>query len=222
MSTQTFHIINLCINQIEGTKMLSNMLPTLAPNSSVLQLCIMQKAVDALSYDAYLYAPTRIIMWAITQEICCSMVILVDWLLDIDLKLIAHSMHQICSASPPYCLLCSLRNFISDEIKTKIKAACIWCDFTIWDRCGWIGQGPSWYVWILGVRFQKGYLSPKMYQVVCKCEVCYHFRPLLSLYWSSFWTMENPHNHPSTSKDWSGPHERKMECCWSPEQNWIH
>ena len=50
MSTQTFHIINLCINQIEGTKMLSNMLPTLAPNSSVLQLCIMQKAVDALSY----------------------------------------------------------------------------------------------------------------------------------------------------------------------------
>lgn len=123
MSTHTFHIINLCINQIEGTKMLSNMLPTLAPNSSVLQLCIMQKAVDALSYDAYLYAPTRIIMWAITQEICCSMVILVDWLLDIDLKLIAHSMHQICSASPPYCLLCSLRNFISDEIKTKIKAA---------------------------------------------------------------------------------------------------
>ena len=121
-------------------------------------------------------------------------------------------------------IVCYVHSEILSLMKSRPKSRLLAyeCDFTIWDRCGWIGQGPSWYVWILGVRFQKGYLSPKMYQVVCKCEVCYHFRPLLSLYWSSFWTMENPHNHPSTSKDWSGPHERKMECCWSPEQNWIH
>jgi hypothetical protein len=89
-------IVSLWFNQVENTCVLSNMLPTLASDSlnmQFLQFRIMQNAAGVLPAMHIYRQQQGIIMRAINREICRSLVILVDWVLDIEPQLIAQLMH---------------------------------------------------------------------------------------------------------------------------------
>ena len=94
--TTPIDIVNLWKNQVESTQLLSNVLETLGPdsiNTQFIQFRIMQKITSTLPALHMYRQKEGIIMRAINREVCRSLVILVDWILDVEPKLIQRLLH---------------------------------------------------------------------------------------------------------------------------------